>query len=110
MLAPVDLAEVMRQVRNTPIHIVTLFLLCVGGSCSALIGYDWSAVRHTDDLEIATRIIAAQHDPEANIALTGDKSFLFSDIGKSFLMFRMQGRSWIALYEPYGGPDEARGR
>ena len=61
-----------------------------------------------DDLEIATRIIAGQDDPEANIALTGDKSLLFSDTGNSFLMFRVQGRSWIALHEPYGDPDEAR--
>lgn len=59
-----------------------------------------------EDLERAREIIKGQDDPEANIALTGDKSLLFSESGKSFLMYRIQGRTWIALHEPFGDPDE----
>lgn len=59
-----------------------------------------------EDLEKAKVIILNQHDPEANIALTGDKSFLFSETGNSFLMYRIQGRTWIALHEPFGDPDD----
>lgn len=59
-----------------------------------------------EDLERAREIIKGQDDPEANIALTGDKSLLFSESGKSFLMYRIQGRTWIALHETFGDPDE----
>ncbi|MGC1260589.1 MAG: UPF0104 family protein, partial [Jannaschia helgolandensis] len=36
----------MRQVRGTPGDIIALALLCVAGAYAALIGYDWSALRH----------------------------------------------------------------
>lgn len=51
-------------------------------------------------------IVAAQPDPEANIALTGDKCLMFSDSGRAALMYRIRGRSWIALHEPFGEPSE----
>lgn len=45
-------------------------------------------------------------DPSANLALLGDKRFLFSASGESFLMFGVRGRSWIAYGAPVGRPDE----
>ncbi len=60
-----------------------------------------------DDLERAAAIIATQDNPNANLALTGDKSILFSDSGRAFLMYRIQGRSWIALGDPIGDPGDA---
>lgn len=60
-----------------------------------------------EDLEQARTVIATQANPDANFALTGDKSLLFSDSGRSFLMYRVQARSWIALGDPVGAPDEA---
>ena len=36
----------------------------------------------------------------------GDKSLIFSDTGKSFLMFAKHGRTWAALGDPVGPPDE----
>lgn len=57
-------------------------------------------------IEHVRAITMSQSDPEANIALSGDKSFLMSDSGKSVLMYRIQGRSWIALHEPFGDPKE----
>lgn len=59
------------------------------------------------DVERAAAIIAAQENPDANFALTGDKSIMFSDSGRAFLMYRIQGRSWIALGNPIGDPDDA---
>ena len=41
-------------------------------------------------------------EPWANLALRGDKRFLFSDSGESFLMFGVRGRSWLALGAPVG--------
>jgi phosphatidylglycerol lysyltransferase len=43
----------------------------------------------------------------ANAALTGDKHLLFSDTGDSFVMYQVQGRSWIALGDPVGPRREA---
>ena len=44
--------------------------------------------------------------PISNLALLGDKRFLFSASGESFLMFGVRGRSWIALGAPVGRRDE----
>lgn len=45
-------------------------------------------------------------EPSSNLALLGDKRFLFSQSGESFLMFGVRGRSWIALGAPVGRRDE----
>jgi lysylphosphatidylglycerol synthetase-like protein (DUF2156 family) len=53
-------------------------------------------------------ILASAEDaePGANLALLGDKRFLFSESGGSFLMFGVRGRSWIAMGPPVGRRDE----
>ncbi len=51
------------------------------------------------------RAILAQAEdasPDANLALLGDKRFLFSESGETFLMFGVRGRSWIAIGPPIG--------
>jgi phosphatidylglycerol lysyltransferase len=45
-------------------------------------------------------------EPSSNLALIGDKRFLFSASGESFLMFGVRGRSWIAMGAPVGRRDE----
>ena len=48
-------------------------------------------------------ILASAEEPNpANLALLGDKRFLFSESGELFLMFGVRGRSWIALGPPVG--------
>jgi len=59
------------------------------------------------DLDRARAIIATQNNPDANFALTGDKSILFSESGQTFLMYRVQGRSWIVLGDPIGAAGDA---
>ena len=49
---------------------------------------------------------AEEAEPGSNLALLGDKRFLFSASGESFLMFGVRGRSWISLGAPVGRPDE----
>ena len=51
--------------------------------------------------------VAEQAEPAANLALLGDKRFVFSPSGESFLMFGVRGRSWVALGAPVGRRDEA---
>ena len=49
---------------------------------------------------------AEEAEPGSNLALLGDKRFLFSSSGESFLMFGVRGRSWISLGAPVGRRDE----
>jgi len=44
--------------------------------------------------------------PTSNLALLGDKRFLFSASGETFLMFGVRGRSWVAMGPPVGRRDE----
>ncbi len=52
-------------------------------------------------------IVRDQDNADANLALTGDKMVMFSDSGKSFVMYGIRGRSYIALGDPIGLPEEA---
>ncbi|MFI4935586.1 MAG: phosphatidylglycerol lysyltransferase domain-containing protein [Caulobacterales bacterium] len=63
-----------------------------------------------DDPEFPrVRAILEQADmaePASNLALLGDKRFLFSASGRSFLMFGVRGRSWVTMGAPVGRRDE----
>jgi phosphatidylglycerol lysyltransferase len=63
-----------------------------------------------DDPDFArVRAILAESEaaePTSNLALLGDKRFLFSESGRSFLMFGVRGRSWVAMGGPVGRRDE----
>lgn len=39
---------------------------------------------------------------DANLAFTGDKSFIVSAAGDAFLMYRVQGRTWTVMGDPIG--------
>lgn len=42
----------------------------------------------------------------ALLAFTGDKNFLLSRSGRSFIMYAVEGRSWVSLGDPVGDMDE----
>src|SRR5262249_44620634 len=54
------------------------------------------------DLDNAAALIDTWPDSSANLALLGDKALLFSDGGHGFLMYAVEGRSWVALGDPIG--------
>ena len=59
-----------------------------------------------EEIDRARQIAAKQSRPDALLALMGDKSFFFSESGRSFLMFATRGRTWVALGDPVGLPAE----
>jgi phosphatidylglycerol lysyltransferase len=60
--------------------------------------------RPTDEeLRTAIEIVEGQRIADANLVRMGDKSLLFSEDRKSFLMYGKRGRSWIALFDAIGG-------
>ncbi len=58
------------------------------------------------ELERAARIAHASPDTLANLALLGDKQLLFSEDGEAFVMYRVEGRSYVALGDPVGPPEQ----
>lgn len=53
-------------------------------------------------LSRAVAVVEAQGVADANLVRMGDKNILFSDDGSAFIMYGVQGRSWICLFDPVG--------
>lgn len=62
----------------------------------------------TDEASLARAIeIAGRQDvADANLVRMGDKRVMFSRSGNAFIMYGIQGRSWIALGDPVGPEEE----
>jgi phosphatidylglycerol lysyltransferase len=54
------------------------------------------------ELEQAAAAIAQSPSTAANLALLGDKSFLFNSTRTAFVMYAVQGRSWVTMGDPVG--------
>jgi phosphatidylglycerol lysyltransferase len=54
------------------------------------------------ELEKAYTIVRRSIEMSANLALLGDKRLLFSQEGDAFIMYAVEGRSWIAMGDPVG--------
>jgi phosphatidylglycerol lysyltransferase len=63
-----------------------------------------------DEAELARALplIKHYHSAQAHLALMGDKSLLFDAEEKAFIMYAVEGRSWVAMGDPVGRDDRAR--
>jgi len=61
-----------------------------------------------DDLEAARRIAAASLRTSAHLSLLGDKRLLFNADRSAFVMYGIEGRSWVAMGDPVGPEDAVR--
>jgi phosphatidylglycerol lysyltransferase len=59
-----------------------------------------------EELEDAARVALAHPDTTAWLALTGDKRLLFDEGRTAFVMYAVEGRSFVAMGDP-AGPAEA---
>ncbi len=59
-----------------------------------------------EQIECAATIVPRDLHPHSNLALLGDKSLLFSETGAAFLMYGVEGRSWISMGDPVGDDAE----
>ena len=64
-----------------------------------------SPVPSDADLDDAARIIAAQHATSPMLVFLRDKSLIFNEARTAFLMYAVQGRSWVVLGDPVGPPN-----
>jgi phosphatidylglycerol lysyltransferase len=62
----------------------------------------------SEDRQRIRSVIRTSGDTAANLALLGDKQFLFSDSGRSFIMYGIGGRSWISMGDPVGPAEERK--
>ncbi len=63
--------------------------------------------RPTDeDLREIRAIIASSPSPTAALALLRDKAILFDPDHRSFLMYGVANRVWVAMGDPVGNPDD----
>ncbi|NIZ90265.1 bifunctional lysylphosphatidylglycerol flippase/synthetase MprF [Kineococcus rubinsiae] len=69
------------------------------------------APRAADEQEMArvATIVARSGRCVSHLAFTGDKRFHFSPDGTAFLMYQVEGRSWVVMGDPVGDPDAFRG-
>jgi phosphatidylglycerol lysyltransferase len=58
-----------------------------------------------EDLATVEAIVRDSPETSHNLALLGDKSFLFSESRKAFIMYSIERGSWIAMGDP-AGPEE----
>ncbi len=60
------------------------------------------------DLQQAQKLAAAFPHAYAHLALTGDKALLFNEQRSAFLMYGVEGRTWVALGDPIAATDDER--
>ena len=89
-----------------------------GAVIVALLAFVWLALhpyrpaptsqKVTDDFAKAQAVLdrAKLAHGEANLMFTGDKRFVFTPSGNSFVMYRPRGALWIAMGDPVGLPSE----
>jgi phosphatidylglycerol lysyltransferase len=58
------------------------------------------------DMESAHTLARNSPVTYGHLAVLGDKTLLFSESGNSFLMYAVEGRSWVALGDPVGDDDD----
>lgn len=60
-----------------------------------------------EDTEKAAALVARSPRTDANLALLGDKRFLFGADGGGFVMYGVQGWSWVSMGDPVADTPEA---
>jgi phosphatidylglycerol lysyltransferase len=61
-----------------------------------------------DDLQRALPLIKNFTSAQAHLALMGDKTLLFDTDSRAFIMYDVEGRSWVAMGDPVGEDEDAR--
>lgn len=60
------------------------------------------------ELAQALPLIKQFRSAQAHLALMGDKSLLFDPAHKAFVMYGIEGRSWVTMGDPIGNDEDAR--
>jgi phosphatidylglycerol lysyltransferase len=86
----------------------SLLVVMIAGGFGAYLFLRPARGRRSRSYEVASdivRIVALAGNTEANLALTGDKQFLVAPERDAFLMYDVQGTSWIVMGDPVGNAE-----
>ncbi|MCA1936212.1 MAG: phosphatidylglycerol lysyltransferase domain-containing protein [Asticcacaulis sp.] len=61
-----------------------------------------------EDMEDLRGVVSLARDPQAWLALTGDKHILWNEARTAFAMYGVAGRNWVVLSAPVGPPEEVQ--
>ncbi|MEO7104329.1 MAG: phosphatidylglycerol lysyltransferase domain-containing protein [Gemmatimonadaceae bacterium] len=97
----------------TDLHALNMFVL-IACAIACVVGLYWGflipqvsiALPSTLDRGRLAPLVAAAPSTTAHLALVGDKGILFNENGTAFLMYGVSGRTWVAMGDPVGTPDE----
>jgi phosphatidylglycerol lysyltransferase len=59
-----------------------------------------------NDISLIAPIVKQSEDTYANLAMLGDKQLLLNEKKNAFIMYGIEGRSWIAMGDPVGPANE----
>jgi len=59
-----------------------------------------------EDLRDAERVLRTEATTMPQLVFLGDKSVLFNEARDTFIMYAVKGRTWVALGDPVGRPDQ----
>jgi phosphatidylglycerol lysyltransferase len=71
-----------------------------------LVGHPRHEIEPPDDeaMEEAAALVATHPATSANLVFLRDKGLIFDDERRGFVMYGVQGRTWVAMGEPVGPP------
>lgn len=64
------------------------------------------ATATVETLAVVEKVVVQSRRTYAHLALLGDKTFLMSENNNAFIMYGIEGRSWIAMGDPIGPEEE----
>lgn len=85
---------------------LTAGVVMIGAAIMALLRPAADRAGEERDTPPSEAALALAHRTDACLALTGDKRFLTSPSGRTFLIYQVQGHSWIVMGDPVGDPTE----
>ena len=85
-----------------------IVVLLVG--LARLVGHPRHQIDPPDDavLDEAASLVATHPVTTANLVFLHDKGLIFDDQRRGFVMYGVQGRTWVAMGDPVGPPDVQR--
>jgi phosphatidylglycerol lysyltransferase len=63
-------------------------------------------IANREEINKIKPLVAACPRTYANYALLGDKAFLYNETRTAFIMYGVEGRSWVSMGDPVGPPDQ----
>jgi phosphatidylglycerol lysyltransferase len=59
-----------------------------------------------DEMAAVAQVVGESPRTAANLALLGDKAFLFNPSRSAFIMYAVEGHSWVSMGDPIGPEDQ----